>query len=71
MPGGERHGKRRAKFGGLWGFSRGFAGSRLDDFKSFFGSPREFVTGGILRGFPEFLKSDILGVGHGHALCFQ
>jgi hypothetical protein len=35
------------------------------------GSPREFVRRGILRGFPGFLKSDIFGVGHGHAPCFQ
>ena len=37
----------------------------------FFGSPQEFVGGGILRGFPDFLKSDVFGVGHGHALRFQ
>ncbi len=35
------------------------------------GSPQEFVRSGILRGFPGFLKSDIFGVGHGHAACFQ
>jgi hypothetical protein len=29
--GGVRHGTRRAKFGGQWGFSRGSAGSRLDE----------------------------------------
>ncbi|MGD1098538.1 MAG: hypothetical protein ABSB35_41980, partial [Bryobacteraceae bacterium] len=36
-----------------------------------FGSPQEFVTSGILRGFPGFLKSDVFGVGHGYAPCFQ
>jgi len=35
------------------------------------GSPQEFVTSGILRGFPGFLKSDVFGVGHGYAPCFQ
>jgi 4-carboxymuconolactone decarboxylase len=35
------------------------------------GSPQEFVGSGILRGFPGFLKSDIFGVRHGHAPCFQ
>jgi len=43
-------------------------GSRPD---TILGSPQEFVTSGILRGFPGLLKSDIFGVGHGHALCFQ
>jgi len=38
---------------------------------SFEGSPQEFVTSVILRGFPDLLKSDIFGVGHGHAPCFQ
>lgn len=32
--GGVRHGKQGAKFGGVRGFSRDSAGSRLDDFKS-------------------------------------
>jgi hypothetical protein len=36
-----------------------------------FGSPQEFITSGILRGFPVFLKSDVFGVGHGHAPGFQ
>ncbi|MGD1094862.1 MAG: hypothetical protein ABSB35_23070, partial [Bryobacteraceae bacterium] len=36
-----------------------------------YGSPQEFVTSGILRGFPGFLKSDVFGVGHGYAPCFQ
>lgn len=35
------------------------------------GSPQEFVESGILRGLPGFLKSDVFGVGHGHALRFQ
>jgi SAM-dependent methyltransferase len=35
------------------------------------GSPQEFVRRGILRGFPGFLKSDVFGVGYGHAPCFQ
>ena len=35
------------------------------------GSPQEFVTSGILRGFPGFLKSDIFGIGHRHTLRFQ
>jgi hypothetical protein len=35
------------------------------------GSPQEFVEGGILRGFRDFLKSDVFGVGHGHTLRFQ
>jgi hypothetical protein len=35
------------------------------------GSPQEFVGGAILRGFPDFLKSDVFGVGHGHTLRFQ
>ncbi|MGD1095877.1 MAG: ATP-binding protein, partial [Bryobacteraceae bacterium] len=39
--------------------------------ESFLGSPQEFVTSGILRGFPGFLKSDVFGVGHGYAPCFQ
>jgi hypothetical protein len=38
---------------------------------SIFGSPQEFITSGILRGFPVFLKSDVFGVGHGHAPGFQ
>jgi hypothetical protein len=37
----------------------------------FFGSPQEFVRSGILRGFPDFLKSDVFSVGHSHALRFQ
>ena len=37
----------------------------------FLRSPQEFVKSGILRGFPEFLKSDVFGVGDGHTLCFQ
>jgi protein-disulfide isomerase len=36
-----------------------------------FGSPQELVRSGILGGFFRFLKSDILSVGEGHALCFQ
>ncbi|MGD1097858.1 MAG: hypothetical protein ABSB35_38455, partial [Bryobacteraceae bacterium] len=39
--------------------------------RSYIGSPQEFVTSGILRGFPGFLKSDVFGVGHGYAPCFQ
>jgi len=35
------------------------------------GSPQEFVKSGILRSLPGFLKSDVFGVGHGHAACFQ
>ena len=35
------------------------------------GSPQEFVRSGILRGFPDLLKSDVFGVGYGHAPCFQ
>ncbi len=35
------------------------------------GSPQEFVRRCILRGFPDFLKSDVFGVGDGHAPCFQ
>ena len=35
------------------------------------GSEREFVRSGILRGFGDFLKNDVFGVGDGHALCFQ
>ena len=35
------------------------------------GSPRELVITVVLRGFLRFLKSDIFGVGHGHAFCFQ
>jgi hypothetical protein len=37
----------------------------------YYGSPQELVRSGILRGFPGFLKSDVFGVGHGHALRFQ
>src|ERR1035441_433528 len=33
--------------------------------------PQEFVRSGILRGFPDFLKSDVFSVGHSHALRFQ
>ena len=36
-----------------------------------YGSPQEFVRSGILRGFPDLLKSDVFGVGHGHAPGFQ
>jgi DNA-binding response OmpR family regulator len=36
-----------------------------------FGSPQEFVESGILRGLPDFLKSDVFGVGGGRAFCFQ
>ena len=39
--------------------------------ETFLGSPQEFVNSGILRGFPDFLKSDIFGVGNGHAACLQ
>ena len=35
------------------------------------GSPQEFVKSGILRGFPDLLKSDVFGVGHRHALRQQ
>jgi len=38
---------------------------------AFLGSPQEFVKSGILRGFRGLLKSDIFGVGDGHALCLQ
>src|SRR5205807_1296340 len=36
-----------------------------------YGSPQEFVGSGILRGFPGFLKGDVFGVGHYHALRLQ
>ena len=36
-----------------------------------FGSAREFVRSGILRGLRGFAKNDELGVGDGHSLCFQ
>jgi hypothetical protein len=36
-----------------------------------YGSAQEFVKSGILRDLPDFLKSDVFGVGDGHALCFQ
>src|ERR1700693_3282213 len=35
------------------------------------GCPQDFVRSGILRDFPVFLKSDVFGVGHRHALRFQ
>src|SRR5262249_3000194 len=35
------------------------------------GCEQEFVRGGILRGFPDFLKNDVFGVRDGHTLCFQ
>jgi hypothetical protein len=35
------------------------------------GSAQEFVESGILRGFLGFLKSDVFGVGDGHAFRFQ
>ena len=38
---------------------------------SFYGSAREFVRSGILRGLRGFAKNDELGVGDGHSLCFQ
>jgi len=38
---------------------------------TFSGSPQEFVRSGILRGFLDLLKSDVFGVGGGHALCFE
>ena len=41
---------------------------RLFYIESNFGSPQEFVRSGILRGFPDFLKSDVFSVGHSHAL---
>jgi hypothetical protein len=37
----------------------------------FFGSEREFVKSGILRGFPDFVKRHVFDIAHGHALCFQ
>jgi hypothetical protein len=40
-------------------------------FALIFGSPREFGQVAILGGFPDFLKSDIFRVGHGHASGFQ
>src|SRR5437764_555240 len=46
------------------------SGSTIRHLQSF-GSPQDFVTSGILRGFPGFLKSEIFGVGHGHAPRFQ
>jgi enterochelin esterase family protein len=41
------------------------------DTKAFNGSPQDFVRSDILRGFPGFLKSDVFGVGHSHALRLQ
>ena len=35
------------------------------------GSPQELVITVILRGFLRLLKSDVFGVGHSHAFCFQ
>ncbi len=35
------------------------------------GSPQEFVSNGILRGFLDVLKSDIFGIGNGHAASLQ
>jgi hypothetical protein len=35
------------------------------------GSPQEFVKSDILRGLGSFLKSDVFGVGHHHALGLQ
>ena len=43
----------------------------LTEFETKWGSPQEFVRSGILRGFPDFLKSDVFSVGHSHALRFQ
>jgi hypothetical protein len=36
-----------------------------------FGSAREFVRSGILRGLPRFLKSDVFNVGSSHALYLE
>jgi len=44
---------------------------KMMDWVSTKGSPQEFVGRRILRGLPGFLKSDVFGVGHGHALRFQ
>ena len=38
---------------------------------NFVGSEREFVNGCILRGLLNFVKSDVLGVGDGHAPYLQ
>jgi integrase/recombinase XerD len=35
------------------------------------GSAQQFVKSGILRGFPDFLKSDVFGIRGGHAFCLQ
>ena len=41
------------------------------EFTTLYGSPREFGEVAILGGFPDFLKSDIFGVGDGHTAGFQ
>ena len=53
---------------------QGFAWFLVSEFciyLSFLGSPQEFVKPSILRGFSHLLKSDIFGIGHGHALGLQ
>jgi hypothetical protein len=35
------------------------------------GSAQQFVKSGILRGFPDFLKSDVFGIRGGHAFRLQ
>jgi hypothetical protein len=55
------------------GVEAGPALEMMDDWEAEYirGSPQEFVRSGILRGFPDFLKSDVFSVGHSHALRFQ
>ena len=36
-----------------------------------FGTAREFVRSGILRGLGGFAKDDEFGIGDSHSLCFQ
>ena len=48
----------------------GFSPEFVEGFTSS-GSPQELVITVILRGFLRLLKSDVFGVGHSHAFCFQ
>ena len=47
------------------------SGGKPETPEALFGSPQEFVSNGILRGFLDVLKSDIFGIGNGHAASLQ
>jgi hypothetical protein len=71
---GAAEGPASLEFPGVFG-SGPFGGVVIDDSGgdplAIMGSPQEFVSNGILRGFLDVLKSDIFGIGNGHAASLQ